>query len=104
MIYNDSIPFEHYFTYHPPITQERIDRHEKINNASMQLARVVWDYLPTNDKQRNTFLNQIQFMRMMLNQAVTVAEIKDELENNSPASEEEDLDAGESREDWTMYD
>ena len=78
MIYDDKLSFSEYFTYHPVVSKEREIKHNKINHAAMDLAQLVWDYLPINDPQRNEFLNQIQYIRMMLNQQATVDELLEE--------------------------
>lgn len=35
------LPLEEYFRYHPPTTQERIDKHDAVNAAALKLAKAL---------------------------------------------------------------
>ena len=65
---------ERWFTYHPPESQERKDAHNNINKASYEMAKLVMTYMPDEVYQLQ-FFQQIQHMRMMMNQTVTLMEL-----------------------------
>jgi hypothetical protein len=59
------------FRYHPPSSQERIDAHNKVNQAAFDFAATVFTTV-TKDSKRNEIIQQIQIARMMANQAINV--------------------------------
>lgn len=61
------------FKYHPPLTKERVEKHETINHAALNFAKACQDCI--KDEERfNAIINQIQIARMLANQAVTFEE------------------------------
>lgn len=76
----DEIPIEEYFRYHPPVTQERIAKHETINQISLEFAKVV-NSLVADEKCRMFAEFAIQQARMFANQGVTVDEIRHSQQN-----------------------
>ncbi len=38
---NNNLPVEEYFKYHPPITSERIAKHNAVNDAALELAKAL---------------------------------------------------------------
>ena len=97
---------EDWFTYHPPITQERKDKHALANSIALSMAKrkeddskSELDYLDElltlvnipeiEQKIRNQFLVEssseldrmfnIQFARMLTNQAITLHSLKEVL-------------------------
>ena len=67
-----------YFEYHPVMTPKRKLEHERINSAAYELAQAVSDNVDDFELKQKFFMD-IQFMRMMANQDITIREI-----NNVP--------------------
>lgn len=65
---------ERWFKYHPPETDERKKAHEEVNYAALQMAKCVMMYMPDPEYQLQ-FFQQIQLIRMMLNQTITIMEL-----------------------------
>lgn len=58
------------FTYHPPTTPERIQKHEQINKQALLFAETIAECIEDKTTVQN-IINQIQVARMLANQAVT---------------------------------
>jgi hypothetical protein len=72
---NSEIPIEEYFRYHPPTTEERKQKHEKINVIALEFAKIVDSEI--SDPQTKQFaIFAIQQARMFANQGITVDDIK----------------------------
>lgn len=69
------IPIEEYFRYHPPLTQERKDKHELINKLALEFAKAV-DTNITDAQCKSFCFFAIQQARMFANQGITVDELK----------------------------
>jgi hypothetical protein len=83
------LPIEEYFSYHPPTTQARVLKHDRINAAALELARVIQDSVADEDCGKMA-LFAIQQARMFANQGVTVDELKgDSVENLNPKTLEQ---------------
>jgi hypothetical protein len=67
-----------YFEYHPVKTPKRKSAHEQINRAAYELAQAVSEHIEDSELKQK-FFRDIQFMRMMANQDITIREI-----NNVP--------------------
>lgn len=65
---------DRWFEYHPPLSDERKEAHKCINEAAKQLAKCLMMYMPDEAYQLE-FFQQIQYMRMMMNQTVTLMEL-----------------------------
>lgn len=63
------------FTYHPPLTEERKHKHERINNASLSYAEEIIGVVGDTD-QNQTIINLIQQVRMLCNQIVTYQDLE----------------------------
>lgn len=75
------LPIEEYFKYHPPLTQDRKDKHEIINNVALTFASLVEELLEDEDCKKMAFF-AIQQARMFANQGITIDElIKNQGEN-----------------------
>ena len=73
-----SIPIEDYFRYHPPKTEERKQKHEAVNKAALEFAKVVEACV--KDEQTKLFsIFAIQQARMFANQGITVDDIAQEI-------------------------
>lgn len=70
-----NIPIEEYFRYHPPTTQERKDKHNRINEVALEFAKAV-DELIEDQQTKACAIFAIQQARMLANQGITVDEIK----------------------------
>ena len=69
-----SIPIEEYFKYHPPITEERKQAHNAVNEAALTFAKVVEaNVLEAKCKDQTFFA--IQQARMFANQGITIDEL-----------------------------
>lgn len=62
------------FSYHPPTNEERIRKHEAINNASLEFATVLF-YTINDPVLRDQAINAVQYARMIANQMVTYEDI-----------------------------
>ena len=69
-----SIPIEEYFKYHPPITKERKEAHNAINEAALAFAKVV-EANVTEAKCKDQTFFAIQQARMFANQGITIDEL-----------------------------
>lgn len=58
------------FRYHPPKSQERIDAHNKVNQAAFDFAAAVYTTVSNQDR-RNSVIQHIQVARMFANQFIT---------------------------------
>lgn len=59
------------FTYHPPKTVERMTAHQKINDASVEYARVLLENSP-DSPERTIAIRKIQEARMFANAAAAL--------------------------------
>lgn len=73
-MYKTLTEVEDMFKYHPPTTEERIDKHNKLNAACLELAKVIYCVL-SNEELRAKALETLQFTRMLVNQYITYEEI-----------------------------
>lgn len=69
------LPIEEYFRYHPPQTQERIRKHDRINQLSMEFAKII-DCEVEDEDCKKMALFALQQCRMFANQGITVDELK----------------------------
>lgn len=67
------IPLEDLFRYHPPKTQERIDKHNVVNNAALEFAKAIISC--TDEEYHDKIVDKIQVIRMLANQAITTSDI-----------------------------
>ena len=67
-------PIERRFTYHPPQSEERKAKHEKVNAAAIAFATAL-DEVVTDKQALEHILTQVQFARMLANQTITMEEI-----------------------------
>lgn len=67
-------PIERRFTYHPPQSEERKAKHEKVNAAAIAFATAL-DEVVTDKQALEHILSQVQFARMLANQTITMEEI-----------------------------
>jgi N-acyl-L-homoserine lactone synthetase len=66
---------EFYFQYHPPKTEERQQKHDRVNKAALEFAKVVAESV--KDEQTKRFaIFAIQQARMFANLGITVDEVK----------------------------
>lgn len=72
-----SLSIEDYFKYHPPTTQDRIDKHNAINSSALDFAKIINANIKDEDCKKMA-LFAVQQARMFANQGVTV----DDLKNN----------------------
>lgn len=70
----DNIPIEEYFRYHPPTTEERKRKHERINSIALEFAKIV-DCEINDEKTKLFAIFAIQQARMFANQGITVDEL-----------------------------
>lgn len=84
-----NLPIEQYFAYHPPTTRSRILKHDRINAAALELARVIQDSVADEDCGKMAMF-AIQQARMFANQGVTIDELRgDSVENLNPLTLEQ---------------
>ena len=69
-----SIPIEEYFKYHPPITEERKQAHNAVNEAALAFAKVIEANVVEAKCKDQTFF-AIQQARMFANQGITIDEL-----------------------------
>jgi hypothetical protein len=74
------LPIEEYFKYHPPQTEERTAKHNAVNEAALQFARIVDDSVMDDDCKKMAMF-AIQQARMFANQGITVDELLANTEN-----------------------
>lgn len=65
---------EQQFKYHPPKTEERRQKHDRINKAALEFARVVVESVE-DEETKNYAIFAIQQARMFANQGITVDEV-----------------------------
>ena len=65
---------EQLFTYHPPTTEERIDKHNRLNTKCLELAELV-NELIEDGTMKTMIMHSIQQTRMFTNQAITMEDI-----------------------------
>ncbi len=70
----DSQNIETYFKYHPPKTEERKLKHEKINRFALEFAKAVAECVK-DEKTKDCAIFAIQQARMFANQGITVDEV-----------------------------
>ncbi len=68
------IPITEYFKYHPPITNLRRERHDKVNALALDLAKYIEENVQDEDCKKMAFF-AIQQARMFANQGITIDEI-----------------------------
>lgn len=77
MKYDDpQLTIDEFFTYHPVMTQERQNLHELVNHHSLHIALLIKSAFDMDDPIFNKLLTDLQFIRMCINQQVTICEIK----------------------------
>ena len=69
------ISLEDQFNYHPPTTEERKAKHDRINQASLAFAKELIDVVGENDPYAQRIIDLIQQARMIANQVVTYQDI-----------------------------
>jgi len=69
------ISLEDQFKYHPPTTEERKIKHQRINEASLKYARELINIIG-DDEGNQTVVNLIQQVRMLCNQIVTYQDLQ----------------------------
>ena len=77
------IPIAEYFRYHPPLTQERQAKHDKINEAALSFALMI-DQLITDPDCKKMALFAVQQARMFSNQGITVDELREQVGKTLP--------------------
>ena len=63
-----------YFKYHPPLTEERKQKHNKINAVALELAEAIMENVQDEDCLKMA-LFAVQQARMFANQGITVDEV-----------------------------
>jgi hypothetical protein len=71
---NKNIPIEEYFRYHPPISKERIRKHDRINQISLEFAKII-DVEVQDEDCKKFALFALQQSRMFCNQGIVVDEL-----------------------------
>lgn len=69
------ISLEDQFKYHPPTTEERKIKHQRINEASLKYAQELINVIG-DDEDNQTVVNLIQQVRMLCNQIVTYQDLQ----------------------------
>lgn len=67
---------EEHFKYHPPLTQERIDKHDIVNKAALEFFKSVSSTID-DEYYLKLIFQEVQICRMIANQAVTIEEVND---------------------------
>lgn len=62
---------EAYFKYYPPTTEEKVVKHEAINDAALKFAEVLFDSVEDEELLRQSFYAICQ-ARVFANQGITV--------------------------------
>lgn len=70
----NKLPIEEYFRYHPPQTEERKQKHNAVNDAALQFAKIVESSVMDEDCKRMAMF-AIQQARMFANQGITVDDL-----------------------------
>jgi hypothetical protein len=68
---------EEYFKYHPPKTQERIDKHDLVNKKCLELFQIINKTVENEEIVKLCFYS-LQQLRMFANQGITIDELKKE--------------------------
>lgn len=71
----NQIPIEEYFKYHPPTTEERKAKHNKVNEGALSFAKII-DAMVSDEDCKKMALFAIQQARMFANQGITVDELR----------------------------
>lgn len=66
-----NLPLEEYFRYHPPKTEERKEKHNAVNEAALQLAKII-DSVVVDEDCKKMAIFAVQQARMFANQGITV--------------------------------
>ncbi len=69
-----NLPIEEYFKYHPPLTEDRKEKHNQINEAALNFAKVI-DSCVLDEDCKKMALFAVQQARMLSNQGITVDEL-----------------------------
>lgn len=64
-----AIPLEELFQYHPPKTQERIEKHNAVNEGALKLAKVVLEISNSSDSFWDDVSIAISAFRLMAEEA-----------------------------------
>jgi len=67
----NNLPIEEYFKYHPPLTEERKQKHNVVNDAALNFAKIVDKSVKDEDCKKMAMF-AIQQARMFANQGITV--------------------------------
>lgn len=70
-----SLPIEEYFRYHPPVTDERKRKHDRINSLALEFAKAIDVEIADADCKKMA-LFAVQQARMFANQGITVDELE----------------------------
>jgi hypothetical protein len=70
-----TLPIEEYFRYHPPVSDERKRKHERINQLALQFAKAIDEEL-TDPVTKQYAIFAVQQARMFANQGITVDELE----------------------------
>ncbi|WP_407898703.1 hypothetical protein [Scytonema sp. NUACC26] len=70
------LPIEEYFKYHPPKTDDRIKKHNIINDAALRFARVIEENCK-DEECRKMAIVALQQAKMFANQGAMVDELVD---------------------------
>lgn len=81
MAFGSKLPIEEYFKYHPPLTQTRKNAHNEVNDAALELAKII-DRVVLDEKCKEMALFAVQQARMFANQGITVDELQSGYNNN----------------------
>lgn len=72
----EPIPLKEYFKYHPPLTGERKNKHNQINELSLALAEAI-DTIVEDTGCKKMAIFALQQARMFANQGIVIDELKD---------------------------
>jgi hypothetical protein len=68
------LSIEEYFRYHPPLTDERKQKHDALNAAALEFAKVI-DSCVVDEDCKKMGMFAVQQARMFANQGITVDEL-----------------------------
>ena len=71
------LALEKQFTYHPPKSKWRIKKHDTVNKAALEFAKVIWGEIDS-ERYKERIIDCIQTARMLANQAITFQEIEED--------------------------
>lgn len=71
------LPLEEYFRYHPPKTEDRKEKHNAVNDAALQFAKVIDSSVMDEDCKKMAIF-AVQQARMFANQGITVDSLTNE--------------------------